>query len=208
MRGIVLSRRKIKTKLHTKQAKNYFKNQIAILIFGIIFILGVFIGSSLVYRLSGNFKDSYEIIMEEYISRRTVSHFTEVFYSCTNSALAYIVIAFFCGFWAISQPIVIMLPFIKGLGVGLIMVGILGGGIDEGFALIFSAAPGMIISTLMLFFACSQSLKLSINYLQSSSENALVTQKITLKQYLIRFTVYALITIFASFIEALAYYLW
>ncbi len=195
MKGAVINYRKLKL-------KNGFKGPQFVVLLGIIYIIGIWIGSHLVYQLGDSLMTNYKTIIEEYISLRQSGRFSDILRSSIGGNLLYVLVLFLCGFSALSLPVIISTPFIKGMGYAFITVGILN--INQGITpIILATLTGSVITTLPLFFCGAQSYNLSKGILKGYRSSQGHSANTTVKQYFIRYFFLTLVIIIGVILESL-----
>lgn len=132
--------------------------------FGIVFILGIYIGKTCLNLFEIGDNSSLGVLLSP----------LKTLYKNPNSQNSIVIfgleillvsIIFICGFCAIAQPIVLFVLFYQGLGYGL-MAGYLFITEQKSVILyiILVLAPKMFIGAIILFLASKDSIKYSMNY--------------------------------------------
>ena len=93
--------------------------------------------------------------------------FGSVFRSVFLTNLGLLAVLFLCGFCAVSQPVILLIPFIKGLGFGLVAAA--NSALLSPFSAFFwlKFLPGAFLSAALLLVCARQSLELSCYVYQS-----------------------------------------
>ena len=113
---------------------------------------------------------------------------------------------FFCGFCAISQPLIALVPFFKGLGFGLsasTMLSIYGSS-AMGY-LIVLLLPGTILSTLVLLFCCKESLGLSCMFFQVINPLQMPSEGTSVGDYCVKYIIFTACLAGTSALESLLF---
>lgn len=144
-------------------AKNYLLPHVFTIIFAVILLLGVIVGTLLTKKIGIDALSDLGIITKEFIEVKAGQTFLQNFSSSFISGFLYLLILFFMGFTAIAQPLMLGVVFFKGLGVGLSMgyaYSTLG---QNGIlaALVF-LLPNALFIAFSILWAAKESLKLSV----------------------------------------------
>ncbi|MEG3007602.1 MAG: hypothetical protein RR806_09050 [Oscillospiraceae bacterium] len=135
-----------------------FKKDYFIYFLAIVFIVGVIIGSNLTYKLNDETYENFCNVLMYSLSPQIELNFSEIFINTLTPVIIYIALLFFCGFCAISQPIIILISLISGVGFGLKSVArfsLFQTKFDVFYIIIISIIELIII--IIMFFSCKQS---------------------------------------------------
>ena len=177
-----------------------------ILLFGFLFIFGVWIGTSFIGSFQGETLDQLLILLNGFVSRREGQEMRQTFLSTFFSSFWPAALLFFCGFCAISQPLIALVPFFKGLGFGLsasTMLGIYGSS-AMGY-LIVLLLPGTILSTLVLLFCCKESLGLSCMFFQVINPLQMPSEGTSVGDYCVKYIIFTACLAGTSALESLLF---
>ncbi|MGN0661426.1 MAG: stage II sporulation protein M [Oscillospiraceae bacterium] len=162
-------------------------------------LFGVLLGTVLVWILNDSQQTSLKAITQGFVESRANQGFLEIASSSFFSAAVYLIIAFFLGFCAISQPISLLLPFFKGMGLGLSMAQIY---LEYGFSGIYiclaSILPNALIVIFAVILAARESIRLSNVFLHSAMRGSSGEERGLVKNYLLKFTILFLMALAAA----------
>ena len=195
-----------KRKYYMRYLAHYTKRNNALIALGTLFVLGVILGV-LVYNNAG---DETLLLVErmqnDTIAARLEGGLGDNFAAALSSAAVFLGILFISGFCAIAQPAIVLMPFIRGLGFGIMSASLY---MHHGTsALAFVGVlilPGMLISTMALLICAVQALKLSGTFFSSVLCKPKNEESYSVKLYLMRFILCAGICVLAAFLEAVLY---
>lgn len=174
-----------------------------ILLFGFLFIFGVWIGTSFVGSFPEDTLEKLLILLNGYISSREGQGMRETFLNSFFSFLWPTAVLFFCGFCAIAQPVILLMPFFKGLGFGLsaFMLLSLHGSTAIGY-LIALLLPGTILSSLILLFCCRESFSLSCMFFRAMNPSLPAIPEISVGGYCVKYIIFTASIAGASALES------
>ena len=178
----------------------YFRSNLWMIILGILFLLGVFIGTILLSKSDLSTIESLKIILGGYVEKRRVPSFSSIALSTFLSTFLLLALLFFCGFCTISRLIIVLVPLFKGLGYGF-SIGMIylehGGEAMKYVALLI--LPTMFLSTALLLSACKTSLKLSIRLFRASVSSQ--SEEVRTKKYCVKYFIFTLMCIIIALLD-------
>lgn len=176
-----------------------------IYLFGFLFICGIIIGAYFVKQSDTSSKERINEICSSYIQSKAGQGITENIISNALINLIFSVINIFLGFSLIGFPLLIWVPFFKGLGTGVFsgyMYSIYKlTGLGYCAMLVY---PGTVISAFSLILACCDSCVYSKNAFEKSIIGKGQFEKDETKIYLLRQFIYMAICFCSSVIDALS----
>lgn len=127
-----------------------------------MFVIGMLYGVLLLKLGSGSLSEAISLITAGYRSKLQSLTVVESFFSAFSSAFAFVLIPYLLGYSAVFQPLILLLPWFKGLGLGFFMANIyLSYGFSGmGFCALF-VIPQTVIVIFCMIVACREALKLS-----------------------------------------------
>ena len=159
----------LKKKVHAVSIDlKMFKGSTDIILYGILFLIGVAFGSAAATWLDPETAQRLVGVMGGFVSGRDNQSLTATFISALTPNLFVLGIFFIAGFCAISAPIVAAAPCFKGMGFGLMsatMIICYGGEAIRYIAAMI--LPNTIWSALVLLFACRDSMRMSLSLLNA-----------------------------------------
>lgn len=179
---------------HTRQ-------NLPLLVLAGLFIAGAVSGSGL-YRTIG--EDTSNTLM--FLLSGSVDapfHFFADWGAVLLSNLFVVAILFLCGFCAISQPVILLLPFVKGLGFGLVAA--------YNMALLtpYSAffwlrfLPGAFLATALILLCAKQSLALSVFVFRSVFIEQPKAQRVLPRAYAAQYVFLTVLCVVFSLLDVL-----
>ncbi len=95
------------------------KNQKLIML-TMIFICGLFVGALTVKKINNDLGESLKALIENYYIARCGQSVLHNFLSVFGSECVFLLVAMLFGVCIIGEPILWLLPFVKGLGIGIV----------------------------------------------------------------------------------------
>lgn len=179
-----------------KNSKNYF--------LAFLFILGILFGALFIKQGNEKTFEGIEEIVTAYIQAKTGQGMLQIFLSSAFVNVFFTLINIFLGFSLIGYPLIIWLPFLRGLGLGVFS------GYMYSFYKIaglgycaFLIYPGAVISAFAFILACCDSGDYSKNAYEKSIRAKGQFEKDETKIYLFRQLIYFAVCLCSSLIEAL-----
>lgn len=170
-----------------------------------LFFVGMLYGVLVINSYGSSLNDILSSMINTFVDSRLEQSLFSTFITSFNSSLILIVISFLFGFCSISQPLTMLIPVFRGLGLGLCM-GYLYSGYGfkgVGFSLIL-IIPHMFISTLAIIISSKESIKLSNLFLGTFV--AKLSNSITFKSvklYCIKHSILLLFIFISAIIDCL-----
>lgn len=142
------------------------QRNLPLILLGALFLGGAFCGSSL-YNSLGEGTANALLVLLSGVGEQAAFSFAGVFKTVFFTNLGLCALLFLCGFCAISQPVILLLPFIKGLGFGLVAAA--NSALLSPFSAFFwlKFLPGAFLSSAFLLACARESLELSCYVYQS-----------------------------------------
>ncbi len=169
-----------------------------------VFILGTLCGVILNSTSSQTVSDKLASILKSYMEARNTESFFMGFLHSMLSSFILAVITFFMGLSSFSVPFIVLIPYIRGLGVGM-----LAGFLYSTYALkgvgycMLMIIPYTTISVLALILCCRESMRMSIEISRVfKKNNAKSSLKGDFKLYCARFGAFMVIFILAALVDA------
>lgn len=136
-----------------------------LLALGALFLIGVAAGTMLTRAAGGDTIEIISRVVNGYIENRRDRTVLLNLISTASSSLIFVGVLFVCGFCAISQPVILLAPFLRGLGFGFSAASIYMqyGTSALPFVGLF-IVPDMLISSVAIMLCGRESLRLSGNF--------------------------------------------
>ncbi len=178
-----------------KNSKSYF--------LGFLFIIGILFGALFIKQGNETTFIITENIISKYMQMKSEQGIIQVFLNSATLNLVFTIINIFFGFSLIGYPLIIWLPFLRGLGLGVF----------SGYMYIFYKLsglgycaflvyPGAVISAFAFILACCDSCDYSKNAYEKSIRAKGQFEKDETKIYLFRQFIYFAVCLCSSMIEA------
>lgn len=185
----------------------YLKDNYPLLFLGGIFILGVWLGCSFINSFDEETISVLISLLNGFILNRESQETTVTLMSSLAPSLIFAVILFFCGFCAISQPIIVLLPFFKGLGFGLSAGSmIISYGRNASFYIAVLLMPSAIISTVAIILCCREALKLSMGFFSLINPLSEGSKELSITAYCVKFIGFTGLLVLSAAVESGLYY--
>lgn len=167
------------------------------------FAVGMIIGASSLNNESILFEKTSQII-ESYTLLKSDQGILMNFCNSLTVSAVFVFINLFLGFSMIGYPLLLFLPFLRGLGIGMVCGYLYSAfkltGLGYSFLVIY---PGAIVSTFALFMACNDSCEYSKNAYLKAIRGRGQFEKNETKVYLLRQLVFFGILAASSLLDAL-----
>ena len=131
------------------------------------------------------------------------SGFVKVFFYSFMINTLLILFAFVNGFNCIGLPLSVVLPAIKGIGLGLISGSMYTAGSSGVIKYCMTILPGGIFGVLALILACNESAYMSVDILSLILNRREIGDSISIKKYSVKFLIILLIVFISSIIDAI-----
>lgn len=201
-----MSRSKLNYRIYNgKSIKKLFENSRTILL-GIMFSAGILFGAmsvnsgSIIAENAGKFAETY-------ILNKSGQGITDNFFNSLISNLVFMVSNLFLSFSLVGYPLLFSVPYLKGLGTGILcgyLYSVYG---FSGFGYCaLTIIPGTIVSTYALITACYNGCEYSKNAFLKSICGKGQFEKGETKIFLIRQIIFSGICVISSFIDAVFSY--
>lgn len=104
---------------HAVAIGQFCKQHGKLLLFVVLFLIGIFIGALVVKNASPVLTGSIETMFQNYVSQRSNQGFLRTFINSFASTMPFLLMSFFAGLFALGVPVAFGIPFFRGLGLGL-----------------------------------------------------------------------------------------
>jgi len=187
---------------YARYLAHYARKNNVLIVLAMIFIAGVAAGTFMARIADGETTSAIFRMVNGFIeSRRDTAMMRNVIFT-SSSSLAFVAALFVCGFCAISQPVVVLIPFLRGLGFGFSSAAIyMSYGMSAAGFLGLLIVPDMLISTIAILLCCRESLRLSGNFWRMMHKNT-TEEDYPIKIYIARYVVAAVLCVLSAFLES------
>lgn len=177
------------------------KENLIVVIFALIFILGVLIGC-LVFR-GGHLIKEADILSDFFVTSKADSSFFNIFFTSFLLSFCFLFSIYLLGTSLLGLAFIPVVIFLRGLISGLFLCDLYTfGAINALVVNLLTVIPGTVISVLALISAACRCLNLSYSLGKLSLGDGQALQRIDIKRYLINFAVLIFVTVIASLFEA------
>lgn len=186
------------------EKRNVASNYIIIVLLG-MFVVGMIYGVLLIKSNSQTLSNTISIITNEYTMKLEHQSILKSFMSSFSSIFIFILLPYLFGYSAIAQPLILLVLWFKGLGLGFFMANLY---VTYGIKGIGFCALIIIPSTLVGIFciviACREALRLSnLFFLSFASKRQVTVSLTTIKLYNLKLLVISVICVGASIIDSI-----
>jgi len=196
-----------KRKHYARHIAHYTKKNNVLIALGALFIAGMILGAITLRGAGYETVGLLERVVGGFITRRAQSGLYENAISAFGSSMLFVGVVFVSGFCAIAQPVIVLAPFIRGLGFGFsaaslyVRYGASAAGIVGVLML-----PGMLVSTVAILICCRQALRLSGTFFTAMRrEAAKPGEPFSLRAYCFSHALAAGLCGLGAFLEAALY---
>ena len=201
-----MSKSKINYRVYNGRTLKNFIENIRIYVISALFSIGIVIGA-ISMKNSGIIYDNLKSYIENYMVIKAGQGISDIFLNSVISNLLLMILNIFLSFSLIGYPIIIWIPFLKGLGIGSVcgyMYTVYKfSGVGYCFLTVF---PGAIVSTYALICACNFGCDYSKNAYMKAIANKGQFENDETKIFIIRQIVLIIICAVSSAIDALFSY--
>lgn len=192
---------------YARYLAHYTKKNYALLALGLLFVCGVIMGTLLIRTAQTDTLELLLRVVNGYVEKRREQTLLQNFMTGAGSSLLFVLVLLGCGFCAVSQPIVVLVPLFRGLGYGFSVASLYAnyGTRAIGFVALF-VLPNMIFSTLAILVCCRESLRLSGSFFGALRQDGGNSAFYSLRIYLGRYTVAAGLCVLSALVEAGLYF--
>lgn len=170
-----------------------------------LLLIGVLIGTLAFCNMSQDDFNNFSFITQMFIKNKTEQTFLQSLINSFSTSASLLLICFFLGFSAISQPVEITIPIFRGLGLGASIAYIYVTYGIKGFLIsLLLIIPNAVISSISIIIAARESINMSNMFtffaISNSCEN---NMKSCIKLYLLKFLILFVIIGLSSVIDSL-----
>ena len=170
-----------------------------------MFILGMIYGVLLIRSQSNSLANTIAIITKEYAVQLQNGSIWQSFSGSFMSTFIFLVMPYLLGYSAISQGLIVMIPWCKGLGLGFFMSNLYTsyGLSGIGFCALI-VMPSTLIAVFGIIVSSREALKLSnLFFLSFASKRHSAVSLVTIKLYNLKLLVLMLIGLIGSIIHVI-----
>lgn len=167
-----------------------------------LFLAGVLAGALFLKSVSPETIKNLSVIVGQFAKRRGEQDLLSTFTSSFTSTALMLAILFVCGFCAVAQPVIVLMPFFRGLGFGY-QAGYLyaqNGFMGVGYVAMV-LLPNMLLSTLILIYGCGEAFTMSTSYYRAAKQDGAASRLINPRVYCMKFVVLLVLVLIVSLID-------
>lgn len=180
----------------------YFNAYRQVFFYAALFLAGT-LGGALVLRSAGEETSrSLSFLVGQFTQQRGVQTFSGTLLSSFVSTALMLGVLFICGFCAVAQPIIVLVPLFRGLGYGY-QAGYIyaqNGFVGMGYAALV-LLPNILFSTVLILFACSEAFEMSTACYRAARGGD-TGASANLRGYCLRFLVFFLLALAVASVDA------
>lgn len=172
-----------------------------------LFLAGVLVGALFLKTVNTETLKSLSVLVEKFAAARGEQDMLSTFISSFTSTALMLGVLFICGFCAVAQPLIVLLPFFRGLGFGY-QAGYLyaqNGFMGMGYVALV-LLPNMLLSTLILIYGCGEAFTMSTAYyraVRQESGGRLISPRAYCLKFLFLFVLVLLVSLVDTAFTAL-----
>lgn len=174
----------------------HFRQKGVVLLLGIAFLLGVFVGTKLLNLCS---EENLEIL-NEFVNLKKENTFFEILKSSIFSESCMIIFILFCGFCAVGQPLVAFTLFYRGLGLGIIGTFIIQQNENLFIYYALIIVPQTLVFLALQIAASRESIDFSRNFFHQLFSSSTKNLSISTKVYILRFVLILILMVISAFL--------
>ncbi|WP_312642246.1 stage II sporulation protein M [Hydrogenoanaerobacterium sp.] len=179
----------------------YFHAYRQVFFYAALFLAGVLAGALFLKSVSPETLKNLSVLVGQFAKRRGEQDMLTTFTTSFTSTALMLGVLFVCGFCAVAQPVIVLLPFFRGLGFGY-QAGYLYA--QNGFTGVGYVAlvllPNMLLSTLILIYGCGEAFTMSTAYYRAAKQEG-GSRLINLQNYCIKFLFLLFLVLIVSLID-------
>ena len=179
------------------------------IIFGLVFLIGIFLGAMVSAQLNNMGITTLVSVTNNFIIKREEQSIYKTFISALLPNIAAWTVVLISGFSAVSVPITVLIPCIRGMGFGLLACSMIVDLSLEGVGYIcLHLLPNLILSAFILALCCKDSIEMSKqfwNSMSSLTKRKVENDSITAPIFCGKMLLYAVVITFGAAIEAYSY---
>lgn len=179
----------------------YFHAYRQVFFYAALFLAGVLAGALFLKAASPETLSSLATLTGQFARRRSEQQFLSTLWSSFTSTTLMLATLFVCGFCAVAQPAIVLLPLFRGLGFGYqagyiyAQCGLSGMGYVSLILL-----PNMMFSTLILIYGCMEAFTMSTAYYRAAKQDS--GKLLNIRAYCGKFFLLLLLVLLSSCIDA------
>lgn len=181
------------------------EKQIPMMIFIIMFFIGMLIGVIMIKQRAGESAvKNISILLKAFIQIREHQSFLINFSNILSASVIFLIFSALMGYSAIGVPFIMLIPFFKGLLLGLLTAEIYtGSGLQGAAYCMLILYPSNILSTLALMLSCRESCDLSMIIFKNEMTQHSGKEQPDIKKNNLKQGAYLLVVAAAAIFEAL-----
>lgn len=197
-------KRSIRSYGRGRQLKQKFYGNKRILFLMAMFAAGLVAGAEIIKNENTELTDYIISVFKSFMLQRSKQSLGSILFHSALSVGIYIATAYLLGLCVAGVPIIGVIPFIKGLGPGVIMGYLYSAykwkGMGYSLLIIF---PGTLLSAFALILACGESLIMSIGLFSLIQGGKPTVLRSYFKTYNVRYLVFFLISMTSALFECI-----
>lgn len=195
-----------RARFYRRQLLQYCQEHAFLLGLGLLYLLGVWVGTRIIPSLDPTLAESLTAILGGFVKGRSGQPIESTMLSAFTASFWPLLLLFVCGFCAIAAPLILFLPFFKGLGFGLTaasMLGIYGTAAVPYLGLLL--LPNAVCGALVIVLGCHQSFRLSLFFLSLLRGERGEGETPTITTYCLRFLLLTAVLLAGAALEGVLF---
>lgn len=168
-----------------------------------LFAAGIVVGARIINSENSEITDYLVDVFKSYTLQRSRQKLISSFCHSLLSVAVYTLGAYLLGLCVIGAPAILAVPFVKGLGLGIVMGYLYSAyawkGVGYAVLIVF---PGALISAFSLILCCSESFIMSLGLFSLIKGNKAPMISDFFKAYNIRYFVFLIISVFSALVDS------
>ena len=166
-----------------------------------MFLLGEFVGTVLYCTVANEKLSDIDVLSVQFLHSRINCTFFETVINSFSGPFVLVLLCMLIGFGAIFQPAAILVPFFRGLGIGITLAEINSVYMYKGFALsLIMIVPYTVVSAVIIISAARESVLMSSGKIFGADKGGTF---IDFKLYFIKFLILIAVLAASSLIDSL-----
>ncbi len=179
------------------------KSSWRIILLSSFFLCGLIIGAYVVKNNNSLLSNQLSDIISSAIKNKSNSDFLKTFTETFITDSVFLIISFILGLCAVGIPLISLIPFIKGFGIGITGAYVYSVYSIKGVCYcLFVFFPAQVLISAILIFACNESFYMSEDIFSTLNSGS-IKEKNLVRLYLTRFGLLLLFTCFTALLDAL-----
>lgn len=194
--------------LRIEKISNADTSRLFLAVLMILLFVGVLIGSLTLSHMSEENLNNMTFITQGFFKSRTEQTLLQTLWTSFSSAGGILLACFIMGFCAVSQPVELIVPIFRGIGLGTsISYLYLAFGLKGLFVTLIMILPHALISSVAILLAVRESVRMSNVFSRYGFSEKEISDRPSISLYLLKFLILFVIIALSSFLDGVLSYL-